>query len=202
LGECADLPDGFEAERSAIGQPWLRSPIPRGPAGAHADETGQGSSAPAAPPRSEAFEALVGTAMRYLRDCQDSLNREYRLGQWPRYDWSQETRQIVFSEGGKPKVVADIQFVGSISTITNTWLWAWDNATIEPGLSDAVLKVRQHGQAHAFPHLTIPKWRADETDGWEMASIAAFLLGAKGAYRTPDEIGFTFMIMTAIGWAT
>jgi hypothetical protein len=27
LNECSDLPVGFEAERSAVGQPWLRSAI-------------------------------------------------------------------------------------------------------------------------------------------------------------------------------
>jgi hypothetical protein len=27
LNECADLPSGFEAEREAVGKPWLRTPI-------------------------------------------------------------------------------------------------------------------------------------------------------------------------------
>jgi hypothetical protein len=38
-------------------------------------------------------------------------------------------------------------------------------------------------------------------DGWEMTSVAAFLLKAKGAYRSPDERGFTFMILTDVRWA-
>jgi hypothetical protein len=25
LNDCADLPEGFEAERSAVGSPWLRT---------------------------------------------------------------------------------------------------------------------------------------------------------------------------------
>jgi hypothetical protein len=47
-----------------------------------------------------------------------------------------------------------------------------------------------------------PKWQAREPDGWEMASIAAFVLGAQGVYRTPDDTGLIFVIMTAVGWAT
>ena len=35
-----------------------------------------------------------------------------------------------------------------------------------------------------------------------MTSIAAYLLDAKGAYRTPDDNGFTFMIFTDVQWAT
>ena len=27
INECADLPDGFEAERKAVGEPWLRTRI-------------------------------------------------------------------------------------------------------------------------------------------------------------------------------
>jgi len=27
LHECADLPEGFEAERAVVGSPWLRTPV-------------------------------------------------------------------------------------------------------------------------------------------------------------------------------
>ena len=77
--------------------------------------------------RTPPFEALIKTAQAYLRECQPELNKEYRLDYWPRYDWYQESRQLVFSENGVAKVAADIQFVGSISTQSDTWLWAWAN---------------------------------------------------------------------------
>jgi hypothetical protein len=217
LNECADLPDGFEAERSAVGQPWRHSRIPYRPADTKPG-TLKGSSpvrplvsaaveGSTSPPdddmaRSKPFEDLVEAATDYLKDRQARLEQEYSLGKWPRYDWSQGTRQLVFSDGGKPKVVADIQFVGSVSTRSDTWLWAWANDTVTPDLHEAVLKVRQHGAVHGLPHLTTAKWRATEVDGWEMTSIAAFLLLAEGAYRSPDGNGFTFMIVTAVGWAT
>jgi hypothetical protein len=111
------------------------------------------------------------------------------------------TRQLVFSDGGQRKVVADIQFVGSVSPDTETWLWAWNNDSVDPELCRALLTVRAYGEAHGFPHLVSSKWPAQEVDGWEMTAIAAFLLQAKGAYRSRGESGYTFMIMTAIGWA-
>ena len=152
------------------------------------------------PPRSQAFENLAAAAGQYLRSCQESLDRQYRAGQWPRYDWSQEPGQLVFSQDGKPKVIADIQFVGSISTMTNTWLWAWDNDTVAQELCQASLQVRQYGERHGLPHLTTPKWPAEEADGWEMTSIAAYLTDAEGAYRSPDEHLLYFMIMTSVRW--
>jgi hypothetical protein len=153
-------------------------------------------------PRSKAFEDLVATSQRYLVECQERLQQEYLLGSWPRYDWSQVTRQLVFSDGGQPKVLADVLFVGSISIESGTWLWAWhnDSITVEP--REAVSTLRGYGKMHGLPHLTTAQWPADEIDGWEMTSIAAFLLQAKGAYRSPDEHGYLFMIMTAVNWVT
>jgi hypothetical protein len=152
--------------------------------------------------RTEPFEELIEEAQVYLRTRQAELDTEYRLAQWPRYDWDQETRQLKFSENGVPKVVADIQFVGSISTESDTWLWAWANDTVDPPLSSTMRVVREYGEKHGFDHLTSKKWHAHEIDGWEMTSIAAYLLKARGAYRTPKESGFTFMIMMDVRWVT
>jgi hypothetical protein len=66
--------------------------------------------------RTAPFEALIEEAQGYLRIRQAELDIEYRMGYWPRYDWYQETQQLIFSEIGVAKVIADIQFVGSIST--------------------------------------------------------------------------------------
>jgi hypothetical protein len=152
--------------------------------------------------RTALFEELIEDAQKYLRGRQAELEIEYRLGHWPRFDWDQETQQLVFSENGVARVVADIQFVGSISTESDTWLWAWANDSVDPKLSAALSVVRDFGERSGFEHLTSRKWHAHEVDGWEMVSIAAFLLEARGAYRTPKGTGFTFMVMTDVRWAS
>lgn len=148
------------------------------------------------------YRDLVTRAHAYATARQDVLRDEFRLNAWPRWDWDQDERRIVFSDEGVPKLVADIQFVGTISTETNTWLWAWDNPHIDPELCRAILEVRQFGETHDIAQLTTPKWAADDVDGWEMTSISAYVLQAKGVYRTPrDGGGFTYMIFTSIAWA-
>ena len=69
------------------------------------------------------FVGLVARAHEYLTARQDALQREFRLGSWPRWDWDQDTGELVFSRDGVPHVVADFQFVGSISTVSDTWRW-------------------------------------------------------------------------------
>ena len=150
----------------------------------------------------ERFIDLVTRAHAYATARQGVLRDQFRLGTWPRWDWNQGEKRIVFSEDGVPRVIADIQFVGTISTETNTWLWAWDNPHLEPELWRAMLAVRQFGMTHDIAQLTTPKWAANDVDGWEMTSISAYILQAKGVYRTPrDAGGFTYMIFTSIAWA-
>lgn len=145
---------------------------------------------------------LVTRAHAYATSRQAVLRDVFRLDAWPRWDWDQGERRIVFSEDGVPKVVADIQFVGTISTETNTWLWAWDNPHLDAELSRAIREVRQFGAAHGIAQLTTAKWAADAVDGWEMTSISAYILQAKGVYRTPrDAGGFSYMIFTTVAWA-
>jgi hypothetical protein len=152
--------------------------------------------------RGPRFKQLVTEANAYLRQCQDALSTDFELRRWPRYDWDQETRQLVFSEKGQPRVVADIQFVGSISTLSDTWLWSWANDTVDGPLTVSASKVKLYGEEHDIPQLYTKKWHAHEPDGWEMTAIAALLLGAKGAYRSPDDDGATFMIMSRVWWAS
>ncbi len=54
---------------------------------------------------------------------------------------------------------------------------------------------------HDIWQLTTPKWEAVETDGWEMTSIPAYILQAKGAYRMPNSRLFSFVICDAVEWA-
>ena len=61
--------------------------------------------------------------------------------------------------------------------------------------------MRSYGQEHEFLRLACAHWDATERDGWEMTGIAARILGAVGAYRSPSEHGLTFMVMIDVRWA-
>jgi hypothetical protein len=152
--------------------------------------------------RTNEFLRLIDEASQYLNTCQDHLSADFELQRWPRYDWDQETGLLVFSEESRPRVVAEIQFVGSISTVSDTWLWSWANDTIDGSLTVAASSVRRYGEQHGISQLSTSMWHAHHPDGWEMTSISALLTNAKGAYRTPDENGFTFLLLTSVKWAT
>jgi hypothetical protein len=146
------------------------------------------------------FVDLVTSAYAYLTARQDHLKETFGLSNYERWDWDDDRGAVVFSDAGVPRVVAPSQLVGSVSRKTGTWLWAWANEHVEPRLCRDLEEVRRYGEHHGIWQLTTPKWEADETDGWEMTSIAAYILQAKGGYRMPNDQVFSFAIFEAVEW--
>ena len=144
------------------------------------------------------WDDLVRTSNEYMNTQRVSLEADYQISSYERWDIDQEKGELVFSDAGTPKVVATIQFIGSFSATSNTWLWSWGNESILPNLSERLSTVRAYGQKHRFAKLIDAKWKSTENDGWEMASVANYLLKAKGIYRPPFNQGNTFIIMTEI----
>ncbi|HKQ14288.1 MAG TPA: hypothetical protein VJT80_12710 [Steroidobacteraceae bacterium] len=136
---------------------------------------------------------LVVDSTAAARKKQDLLEKDFQIGKHKRWDWDQERAQLVFSNDGVPALLCDIAFVGSVSTVSNTWLWSWANFSLTEAVRAPMGGVREFGEARDFPKLVVPKWPAEEVDGWEMASVAVEVLGARGIYRTPSEWGFTFL---------
>ena len=153
------------------------------------------------PRETQEFQDVIREACEWTTNRQETLKRVFEIGTYERFDWYQEKGIIVFSTSGSPKVVADIQFVGSISKLTHSWLWAWNNETFLEPVTRASEHVRHAGESAGYDKLTRAKWYADDTDGWEMTSVQALWTGAEGVYRTPSSVGSTFMTLSKVRWA-
>lgn len=149
------------------------------------------------------FEELSKKAYEYLYQQQDICNSVYKIGTYQNWYYDQLTGELTFSDNGIKKLIIDYEEVGSVSTVTNTFLWAWANPHLEENIKTEIVKVKEYGLKRDFEKLINPKWTADEYDGWEMTAIASYLLKAKGAYRVPSIKGklFSFMIFKNIRWA-
>jgi len=139
---------------------------------------------------------------RFRSECCEELTKKNEhlwerlsIDSYQRWDWNQDSAEIVFSNDGVPGVTARIAFVGSFSKASDTWLWAWANFGLDESVRTRAIAVRDYGETKGFLPLTIPKWSAKQEDGWHMAAIAARILGAEGVYCTPGDSGFTFMVL-------
>lgn len=151
----------------------------------------------------EAYNKFADESRVYLRSKLEWTKQEFLLGQYERFDWDQDSGELILSNDGVPKVIAKIQFVGSYSEKSETWLWSWDNTSVLEHIKQDMLEVKKYGEKYGINKLSEPYWMADVIDAWEMTAIAAYILQAKGAYRSPnsDKSGFTFMVFTDIQWA-
>jgi len=148
------------------------------------------------------FNDLSKKAYDYLYKQQDTCNSIYKIGDYQNWYYNQYTGELTFSNNGIKKLIVDYEEVGSLSFKSNTWLWSWGNPNLEKKIKSEIVAVRDFGRKRGFEKLTNPKWTADESDGWEMTAIAAFIMKAKGAYRVPssDSMLYSFMIYKNIRW--
>jgi hypothetical protein len=147
------------------------------------------------------YEKLVLEAVDVLEARQDSLEEELGLDSLRRVEWDQRTGELVFSDSAGKRVVAKVQFVGSLSKSEKTWLWAWANPTVEDNVKSGSQSVRRYGERYGISRLTEEKWAADEKAGWEMTALSALILNARGAWRTESPTLFTYLVITGIGGA-
>lgn len=141
----------------------------------------------------DAWHALVRDCHEELKPKQEKMVADYKIGQHRRWDYDQETATLMFSNDGVPALIAEVEFIGGVSTKSRTWLWAWANFDMLPQVRSRIAAVREFGAERDFPHLTVPEWQADEADGWDVSAIAAKVLGAQGLYRVPSRNGFLYM---------
>jgi len=122
----------------------------------------------------------------------------YDIGSYENWFYDQRTGLLTFSNDNLKQIEIRYEDVGSISKISDTWLWSWANPHLEEQVKTEILLVKEYGKNNNIEHLTKKKWKADQYDGWEMTAIAAYLMKAKGAYRVPTENTFSFMIFKEI----
>lgn len=152
------------------------------------------------PNRISEFEALSKKAYEYLNEQQKVIEKTFGIHKYEDWFYDQKTGILTFSNAATKNKIVEIQYeeVGSISTISQTWLWSWANPHLDPKIKTEIEVVKNFGEINNLEHLTKKKWFGDEYDGWEMTAIAAYLMKAKGAYRLPLENTFSFVIYKEI----
>lgn len=143
-------------------------------------------------------EDFLRQANWYMRGLMEQNQKDFKLDAYTRLDWHQWRGELVFSISGVPKVVARIQVVGTLSTKTNSWFWAWANSGLLDPVRTSARKAREFGIERGMLRLMQPRWAAKDKDAWEMTAATAKLTDAKGAFRCPAQDGTAYMVFTDI----
>jgi len=120
---------------------------------------------------------------------------KYKIDDWPRWDYSMEEGTLTFSEEGKPKVICDMQVVGS--TQGESWEWSWGNINFPIACRQRIQEVKAFGEEKQWEKLTSLFLENDEFLGWECVAISNHVLNGIAAYRCPSrrEGDFIYLVI-------
>lgn len=156
----------------------------------------------------DAFGANVGAAHAdpdaYLHDAvhrakrrQDRWLGEYGIGDARRYNYRLEEDPPWLGFGPSDErmtVLCDVAIIGSWSSLSNTWLWAWANDQWDPGASRPIVRVKRQGERLGIERLWRSYFAADEDLAWTLAGAALDVLtDFDGVYRSPHAEGSLFL---------
>lgn len=139
------------------------------------------------------FESLLRSSMDELMAKTQSHQTSWGFGTEEEWLLDQDEGQLTFKFPGR-SIIAPVQIIGTYTTQTGIWLWAWANPLIAHNLTDDALRLKQFGEQSGIQRLTTPEWAGQESDCWYMAALACRLFGGQGAYRGPAADSHTLMV--------
>src|SRR5258706_10848038 len=142
-------------------------------------------------------------AFHELQDKNARVEAEFRIGQWPRFDYDVDQRTLIFSKENQPKVLADIQVAGTTSRKAGSWLWAWANSDWPTECTADSERACEFGELHGIGELISGYVEDDDLNslGWQLTAVTARVCDAVGAYRPPrGEDGGLFLLYRNVRW--
>lgn len=122
-------------------------------------------------------------------DMIDQLARAHMswgLGSADRWNLDQTTGIITWTFPDKT-ASAPAQILGSFSSASGSWLWAWANESILPAMSRDAGVFRDWAEGQGHSHLAQPKIDIDEKAASTLVALAVRVTNATGYYKSPGS---------------
>jgi hypothetical protein len=127
----------------------------------------------------------LATLIMQGEDMVEQLARAHMswgLGTADRWGLDQRTGIITWTFADRT-ATAPAQILGSFNASTSSWVWAWANSSILPGLCRDAETVRAWGEEHDQGAFTQPRLDVDEEVAATLVAVAVRVTGATGFYR-------------------
>ncbi len=139
---------------------------------------------------------LVAGATQQLNRAQEAADAKWGFLTFPRWDFDSDNRTVTFSERGSRRLIANVRMVGSYSTKSSSFQWAWVLYDHDEPMIDGIVDLPAFGEVRGIERLTTNYWDCDIVEGWEMTAVAAYLLGCEAVYRAPFDNLYWFMLLS------
>jgi hypothetical protein len=141
-------------------------------------------------------KALIHHATHEMQAIQESSQKRWGWNAMPKWNFDDKASTLTFSDPTRPSIIADVRLVGSFSTKTNTFQWAWQTFDECAAEAHDIARLRVFGEVRGLSKLTTANWKCDEAEGWELASLAGYVLGTEAVYRAPFDHQRWFMLLS------
>jgi len=138
----------------------------------------------------EEFDAFLAKVNDELESKQAELNSTYGLGEMKRWWFEQEAAKLqFFDRNDRLAAEADVVGIGSFSSKSSSWKWAWSNPSFTPELREKALPLKRLEALTGFDLFGNDGTFSisGEAMAWELAAMAVHQLGALGCYRAPGS---------------
>ncbi len=146
------------------------------------------------------FDLYLSEAMEELERKQENLKSEYGFGDYSRWWFEQSTSKLQFFDDNDVLCLeTDIIDIGSYSSKSSTWLWAWANVSVLPTLRQESEKLKELSKITGYQLFEdYHTFHVDENMAWELAALSVKQLNAKGCYRAPSSTGENYSFLAII----
>jgi len=127
------------------------------------------------------FEDLLSIALAELERKQALLPPPDPAGSWKGSQVTGEF-ELVDSEG-KTLLTARMESVGTWSSASGSWFWAWGDESLDPAVCERIEEVRAFGHKQRVASLTSERMPCNEEDAVRLFAIALHIMKAEAPYR-------------------
>jgi len=148
----------------------------------------------------ERWAVLVRKATARLLTTQEVLPAANPSGRWEAD--SDRGRFVMRDERGVATACADFAFIGTYSTASGSFLWAWANQSIPAKEREVSRRVKDYGVREDFAPLVAPRVPCTEREALEIAAVAWDILNAEAPYKfamTPTSTGYLALFSVRTG---
>lgn len=147
----------------------------------------------------EEFDRFASEAGDELGRKQDALTKSFRVGKWDDFAYDALSGRLEFKEkSGVVKVESDTLPLGSFSTKSGTWQWAWANKSTPPDARAASAKLKELAELTGMEVFRADTIEVDDGMAWELVAMCVKFLGAKGCYSMTADSKGTLRVFVAI----
>ena len=130
------------------------------------------------------------------RDMIDRTSKAHRerwgLGSAKRWVLDQDDGRIVWSFDDHV-ASAPAQILGSWNGKVSSWVWSWDNESVQPSVRTTAEEVRAIGVEHGVGALSTSPLKLNEEQVRDLVAVAFRLAGCTGLYHHYDGVLATYV---------